>query len=147
MTTISEIDLSQACGDYMVANTPLFLIRKFRASAAVRRIADTMSGAEITAALQEYATRQPETLRDAVVPYACLVALSMQNNIQGLRDAASIAAVPEHKWFNYIRSVLLQMATVSTHANIHVPNAVLERPPVYAGTRTSIVNIQFPLES
>jgi len=121
MTKIADIDLTLAERDFTVANTPLFLLRRLQRDSAVRRISESMTTEEILSYIRDYVTKEPATVREAVLPYACLVALSIKPDIFGLKNATLIVPHAWHRWFNYMRTVLVQLSQHISRAEFKVP--------------------------
>jgi hypothetical protein len=106
MSTPNTINLDQAAATFAISNTPLFLLRRLRADAAVKEISTAWKPKDILKALKSAGKKKPQTLNDAVAPYVYLVALSFNDDVAFLRKAASIA-VPHHRWYSYIAQVLI----------------------------------------
>jgi hypothetical protein len=124
MTTIDNISLSLAERDFLVANTPMFLVRKLQANSSIRRIGAEMSSEDILSALRDVAQRKPETLRDEVMPYALLVALFEKRDFNALRSSTLISANWHHRWFDYIRTALIQLFQPTQQFDIPVPGTL-----------------------
>jgi hypothetical protein len=104
---LRSADLSRAQSAFMVANSPLFLLRKLREDPTVAEIAKKTRTTTILSQLRQSLSRESRTLRTAVAPYVYLVALSMQPDIKYLVHASKLSA-PHHTWFSFLSDVLLK---------------------------------------
>src|SRR5436309_2500197 len=103
------INFRQAQGSFLIANTPIFLLRKLQADAAVQRLAASMTGEQLLAGLRTVSATEPQTLEQAVLPYIFLVALSFRMDEPALlRRATLVTPHSAHRWFDYIRTILIQ---------------------------------------
>jgi hypothetical protein len=132
MKKLQEIDLKQACSVFAVANTPLFLLRKLRQDASVLEISRSFSGEEILGHLRDLISREPETMLDHTLPYVCLVALALKDDDRDLKRAMTIPAPTKWNWFDYIRKVLVETYTPTTHTTLWVPGQA-ESYPISTG--------------
>jgi hypothetical protein len=119
---LRALDLKQAASDFVVANSPLFLLRKLRANPVTTDIARGASPSVVLNALENSLKRRPRTRRSAIKAYVYLVALSMMPNTSHLKKAAALAA-PHHEWFEYLAGVLLKTQTSTSVATIQMPVA------------------------
>jgi hypothetical protein len=125
---VSDLDLTQASRAYGVANTPPFLVRKLQADPGVRAIGETCKAEDILTALRSAVVAEQDSPVDSVRPYALLVALWFKPEIEHLKEAARISALP-YRWFSYIAELLIQnFAPVQTQT-IQVPG-LLSAPSV-----------------
>lgn len=146
MTAIPDIDLERAESDFMVSNTPTFLVRKLQANSGVQRIAREISKDEILAVLGQFASKEPTNLRESVTPYALLVALSMKPDISGLQAAELVSADPSHRWFDYIRRALLQLYRPTARVEMRVPARAIPQLRTPPTTTTSSIQIKVPAQ-
>jgi hypothetical protein len=108
MITPATHDLRNAEAALAVANTPLFLIRKLSDDPNVRAISHSLSGEQILDTLRASVEGRPQTLFQAVVPFVCLVALSLLEDDSYLQASKGIQPSYEDDWFAYAREVLVQ---------------------------------------
>jgi hypothetical protein len=106
------VDLSQAERDYLISNTPLFLLRKLQGNPVVQQISQNTSRAVLLSTLRTSLKREPRTLKTAVRPYAFLVALAMKRGGE-IKEIAKWKA-PHHRWFNFMATVLSTTSTTPT---------------------------------
>lgn len=139
----NDFDLTQAGQSYAVANTPLFLMRKLQFDPEVRAIGDTRSAQEILEALTQAINAVPTSPAEAVRPYAFLVALSQQSEIEPLHQAGSLAA-PLYDWFGYIAGILIETFSPVQSEIIQLPGQ-LAAPPVSVKTTTPANRIELVL--
>jgi hypothetical protein len=140
MNTISEIDLTQACEAFAIANTPLFLVRKLQADPAVHATSQRFSGQQLLDGLREVLREEPKGIIDSVRPYALLVALSLQGDIEHLRAASQISA-KGWDWFEYIAAFLVETFSPITTEIIRVPGE-LEAPSISYASEAQVLHIE-----
>ena len=106
-----DFNLDEAEAAFAAANTPLYLVRKLKADPAVQAISRIVKPDQILMELERTAGKNPTNLREAVVPFICLVALQMQPSDDFLLRTTKI--IPSHgaDWFRTIRQVLLETFT------------------------------------
>lgn len=110
--------------DLLVANTPLFLLRKLRTNQTVAEIAQFSRGSLVLSALKEALKQEPKTLRKTVLPYVYLVALSMMPESSFLQSAAKFKS-PHHDWYSYLVEALIQSYRPATIKTIEIPTKLL----------------------
>jgi hypothetical protein len=125
-----DVDLKNAQAAFAVANTPLFLVRKLQEDPTVRALANKVRGDELLRELEMSAQRKPQTIREAVIPYVCLVALSFYDNASYLRRSISIRLEYEDYWFDYIRRVLIQTYRPTQIYTTPVPHIKISQPQI-----------------
>ena len=103
---LKNVDLEEATKSYIVANTPLFLLRKLSEDPIVQRIAATLSHEQLAAALEASLIKKPRSLEAQVKPFVYLVAMAEKEDYSALSVAANLNA-PYHEWFNYLANALL----------------------------------------
>jgi hypothetical protein len=130
---LRSADLSRAQSAFLVANSPLFLLRKLRDDPAVVMIAKYAVPTAILKQLRQSLSRPPRALHTAVAPYVYLVALSMQPDIRYLHEASELSA-PHHAWFRYLSGVLLQTYKPTTVQMVTLPSKEAERGSINASS-------------
>lgn len=123
-----------AASALMLANTPLFLLRKLKADSLTMELARTLSDDEIISELMAAVRDKPTDIDEAVRPYVYLVALSFKGNASSLKRAVDLDA-PYAEWFKYLANYLSQslfptsrqtvsllLPTVSMPNEIHQPS-------------------------
>jgi hypothetical protein len=116
-----DANLNVAAGALVVANTPLYLIRKLRSDASVQGLSREFNGQALRDALRLTASTRPVDHVSAVKPYAFLVALAMKPSGDELRDSMNIVAHPAYEWFDFIRRALVENTSGINLVNIIVP--------------------------
>jgi hypothetical protein len=106
MTALHDYNYRNAASALLLANTPLFLLRKLRSDPVVAAIVHDLTEDEIIRGLRTAAKEKPNDILEAVRPYVYLVALSLKGNAGSLKQAADIQA-PHADWFSYIANSLL----------------------------------------
>jgi len=137
---IQSVDTAQAEREYMIANTPLFFLKKLRANPGIRELSRRFSAQEILAALPRLTASKPTSLSEAVLPYVLLVALSQNGRVMDLRAASDIAA-PHHDWYKVISKVLAETSNTDTINKLYVSSQTMLRPQL-SGSSTSKTQIQ-----
>jgi hypothetical protein len=145
MKSQHDYNYSSAEAAFVTANTPLFLLRKLRSDPVVRAMALDLSEDEIISALRSAVGQKPTDIREAVLPYLYLVALSIKGKVAPLKQAVDIVA-PHAEWFKYIGNYLLQSFTPSTTqvVSILMPKVVLPQPPTPSSSTTTVKKIKYP---
>jgi hypothetical protein len=100
------IDTSSAEANFVVANTPNFLVRKFKDDSAARALSKSLAGKELLESYRVAVMIEPETLRQLVTPYLLLSAMYLKQAIPDLRDAAAFPSLPNYKWMATFRQIL-----------------------------------------
>lgn len=140
----NDFDLTDASLVYAVSNTPLFLVRKLQADPVVRAIGEGCSGEEIIQALRAAVATEPQDARQAVRPYAYLVALWYKPELDHLLEAAKTPA-PHHSWFTYIASALIATFSPVQKQLITVPGQ-LGSPTMFTSSpsQTTTIIMTYP---
>jgi hypothetical protein len=110
MRALDQINLQEAEAIFAAANTPLFLLRELRSTEVVRRISSNLDVATIFRELKSACGKRPKTIREAVLPYVLLCALSLTNDETLKKKAAHIAA-PYYAWYYGLAQVLITSYT------------------------------------
>jgi hypothetical protein len=118
-TTIRNVNYDTAIANFVVANTPIFLLRKLRSDSCVWRLAQLCSADELFSELAASLANKPESLADAVKPYALVAALAQKGDLTLLREIAKHPA-PFSDWFSEITNILIQ-TTESTATTFFMP--------------------------
>jgi hypothetical protein len=106
MNSLTDVNLQNACRDYVVSNTPLFLVGRLKEDPAVQQMSREFSSSELLSGIRESVPLQPTEVLDQVRPYAYLVALWLKRSLPELRAAAELDA-PYTDWFAYIGTYLV----------------------------------------
>lgn len=125
----SNVDLKAAEGDFAVANTPLFLLRKLRMDESVQRLAHTTPSTKLLRLLSDTLKVRPRSLRASVVPYVCLVALSLRGDFVALRKASKFRA-PYSPWYKYLAEVIMQTAIPTNSWSTTSPISAMKEPAI-----------------
>jgi predicted nucleic acid-binding protein len=120
MIDLDEQSFISAARDNLVANTPLFLLKKLRQDSSVIALSKRHSASEILAALQ-ITLRRSDLPRNSVQPHILLVALSLKKDRKFLNLALSLEA-SQFRWYKDIATALLQKMVAETNSTITVPN-------------------------
>jgi hypothetical protein len=141
MSMPPDFNLDSAEAAYAVANTPLYLLRKLQGDPVSQSLKERMTADDILTAFRAAATTEPQTLRDLVLPYVYLAALSLQQELGALRKSTEVVPRPEYKWLDYIRRVLIEnyrpTSRVVVPGPVEMPRLMTARSS--ASTNTAIV--------
>jgi hypothetical protein len=127
-----DVDLKNAQAVFAVANTPLFLVRKLQEDPTVHALAHKLHGDDLLRELEMSVQQRPETIREAVIPYVCMVALSLYPDASYLSKSVSVQPKYQDDWFDYIRTALIQLyrstqiQTVKVPAHVRGPRPMLQ---------------------
>jgi hypothetical protein len=100
------IDTSNAEATFVIANTPNFLVRKFKQESAALALSKSLSGQQLLEHYRAAVSAEPKNLRELVMPYLILSAMYLKPSIPELRDAAVFPALPNYKWLATFRQIL-----------------------------------------
>ncbi len=98
MSIPAWIDTSNVEANFVVANTPNFLVRRLKEDKATPLLSQAVSGEELLKTYVAAIQREPNTIRELVTPYLCLAALSLKPEMKFLKDAQEFRADPLYKW-------------------------------------------------
>jgi hypothetical protein len=132
-----DVDLKNAQSVFAVANTPLFLVRKLQEDPTVHALANRLHGDDLLRELEMSVQRRPETLREAVIPYVCLVALSLYSDASFLNNSMSVRLNYEDDWFDYIRTVLIQTYRPTHVYAIPAPHIGTPQPEIKSSSAST----------
>lgn len=135
-----DFDLSQASESYLLANTPLFLIRKLQTDPIVQDISRSFSSKDILDALKISLRRYPSSIEEAVWPYLLVTALFLNGNTSDLQEAAGLTAT-NSKWYNYVAATLLARSSPLSHTTVDVPLETSPKVVEWSDLPTSIATV------
>jgi hypothetical protein len=101
------IETARAESNYVVANTPSFLVRRFKEDKASFLLSQSLSEPDLLKLFASSAGSEPTSLRELVTPYLCLVALSLKPDVKYLRDATSFTPHTNYKWLRSFTRILI----------------------------------------
>jgi hypothetical protein len=119
------IDTSNAEATFVIANTPNFLVRKFKQESAARALSKSLSGKKLLDSYRAAVVVEPENLRQLVTPYLLLSAMYLKQSIPELRDAATFPALPNYKWIATFRQILEDTFSPTEIVKFELPNFVV----------------------
>jgi hypothetical protein len=131
-----QINLTETANIYLIANTPIFLIRRLQADSSVYALAQLCTASDLYDAIVSSLAKPPEDPIEAVRPFAFLVALRIQNCAQLFYKAAELPA-PHLPWF----STVARMLGVTFVPNANVTMTVTPPPSLtdFSGSTTRTV--------
>ena len=101
------LDTTTVESNFVIANTPNFIVRRIKEDKVATLLSQSLSAPALLKMFLETASKEPQTLRDLVAPYICLAALSLKSDVKYLRDAATFAARPQYKWLRACAQILI----------------------------------------
>jgi hypothetical protein len=128
MTSLNRVKLFEAEQAYATANTSSFLMRKLRADPVVKNLRAIFGSPALLNAVKAALRKRPQTLTDAVRPYAYLVALSFDSDASYLRDAAKLRA-PHAEWYQSIARALVELQIPVRYTTVNVPVQINKNVP------------------
>jgi hypothetical protein len=147
MTAQRNLSYRNAASALLLANTPLFLLRKLQSDSAVAETARNLTDDGIMRALKMSAQQQPTGISEEVLPYVYLVALSLKGNRALLKQAADID-VPYAEWFKYIANYLVKSGTPTSTKTVSIilsPKPTIESGIITSSSlNTNVANIKVP---
>ena len=102
---------------YGVANTPMFIVRKFKTDPLVIGISQQNSANDILAELTASLANAPTTARERIIPFALLVALSLKADRRVVESAIELPCAG-YRWYKLVGETLLQSMTNVTRGTI-----------------------------
>jgi hypothetical protein len=138
-----KIDLSSAEQTFAISNTPLFLLHKLRADPVVQQFGrSSVTSEAILKKIESCLQRKPRNLRDAVEPYAYLVALSFRRDSSLLQKAGELPTL-YFDWYHYIANALFESFQPTSIFNINVPGTIVA-PGLSTNTGSPTTRILLP---
>jgi len=129
-----EINLTETANIYLVANTPIFLIRRLQADPSVFALAQRCEAQDLYDSIVSSLAKSPENPVEAVRPFAFLVALRIQNSAELFYRAAELPA-PHLPWFSTVARML--GVTFVPNANVSMTVTRLPTLTYTSGSATS----------
>jgi hypothetical protein len=105
----------------------MFLLRKLRSDSSVWRLVQLCSAEELFSDLMASLANKPESLVDAIKPYALVVALAQKGNVALLREIVKHPA-PFSDWFSEIANILIQTSEPTETTVITPPQYYMVQP-------------------
>jgi hypothetical protein len=122
------LNLDEAEKAFAVANTPLFLLRKLQSDQNIASWADQEKDAvNVYKCIESALKIVPNTFREAVLPYALLVAISRKEDPALLRKAGELTA-EHYPWFRYLSTALIANFRSTSVQTIHTSQRQVNPP-------------------
>lgn len=115
------ISTANAEANFVVANTPNFLIRKMRDDPAALALSQSLSGQQILEIFKAGVASEPATMRELVIPYLCLSALSRKETASYLIAATAVASAEQFKWMAAYNKILVETYRPTSRQVFQVP--------------------------
>lgn len=125
MISLDDLSLSSVEMAYIVANTPSFIVRKFRDDPVVRELAKSSKTSDLKEALRNCLAAAPETMRQLVSPFVFASALNLQGEVQEISDLLSLDASS----YPGLREVLIILSR-KTKSNTSVTFNIQAKPTI-----------------
>jgi hypothetical protein len=145
MSVLDDVDVQPYFAPYLLANTPLFLFKRFRAIETTRALAERFTPGELVDAFNEHANRHEHVNDDDLVrAYLALTALSFSKRAEA-ENASQRLRLQRAPWASSIlRSALAApTATAVETMLVSAPRAVIVGP----GAPTDNAPVRFELKS
>lgn len=130
---LAGVDLTEAGNTYLIANTPLFLLRRLQEDPAPDLLAQYFSSEELLSDLRRTLDESPENPVQAVRPFVYLLALRYQA-LRGMLSAESFfeaARLPSqfHPWYATVARTLEATFVPQVNETVWVSKATLLESP------------------
>ncbi len=141
MIDLDKTDFNSASSAYLVANTPLFLLRKLREDPNIGELARSVTSEQLFDALKYAAQKDANTLADRVRPFILLVALAIKGDINRLRETTGVRPPIRADWFDYLCRVLIETHRPTMRSTIKLATAKLHGTSASNSGATEVVEI------
>jgi hypothetical protein len=108
------IDTTNVETNFVVANTPNFIVRRIREDKAPHLLSQNFSAEQLLKMYVEASAKKPDNLRELVTPYLLLSALWLKTDIKYLRDAIVFSPHPQYKWLRAFAQILIDTFRATT---------------------------------
>jgi hypothetical protein len=132
------IDTSALEASFVVANTPSYLVRRFKEDKAPQLLRDKASGDDLVSMFVGAIASEPGTMRELVAPYLFLCALAFKPDIKFLRAASEKERNPAYKWLPQFAEILIQEYRPLVVKEFR-PNVAIN-PAISLGSNASVNN-------
>jgi hypothetical protein len=119
-----------------LANTPSYLMRRFKEDQAPTLLRDIASGDDLVHMFKSAISREPDSMKEMVAPYLCLCAMSLKPDIKFLRAVAGAEGHAAYKWLRQCAEVLIQEFRPVIVREFK-PGVTFNSPSVSIGSNTS----------
>jgi hypothetical protein len=105
----SWLDTRNIEAQFVIANTPNFIVRRLKEDKVPYLLSKSMAPDQLLKLFIETSRMEPENLRELVTPYICLSALSLLNDGKYLKDAQTFTSAAHHqyKWLRAYTQILI----------------------------------------
>lgn len=119
MIDFSGYNFTKAEAAYVVANTPLFIVRNLKSDPAVIKVAGSFSVKQIVDEIRERLGTPPGTARDRIIPFILLGALAVRQERAAIAEVATIESA-SYRWFKPVVESLLATVRPVARSTIQV---------------------------
>jgi len=129
MINIDSYDLNTVESVYIVANTPMYIVRNLSADDTVRKIALSHCSSDLINALKVCLQSAPTSSKERAWPFALLIALGLKQDRTAILEAAEIPSVA-YRWYKPVAEALLHKIkhTSVTTINVDGPKLTASTP-------------------
>lgn len=138
LTILNEPQLARI---YLVANTPSYLYRHFRADSSVLEIAKRNTIDDLVSFAASIANAPKRTLRDVVSAYAALVALTFKNQHEVSEKTADVS-FENLDWARRIVDLGGYNQTRNVKIDINIPPRVEQQSPDRSSRNPSTIPVK-----
>ncbi len=139
---LANASLANARSIFVVANTPLYLLRHLVVDPVVAKLHGEIGPTKLFELIKAAISKEPQSFDDLVRPYVMLVALARGPNAALLRKASELNA-PHHEWFQYIARTLLSNATSNNTITIS-PSPQVNSGTISTASLSTTVQLVIP---
>jgi len=138
MIEISENKFIFAAQANLVANTPLFLLKKLQQDESVLAFSQKHSAEEILAELEKV-YQDPDLSINSVLPHILLVALSMNDDRTYLKRASNLGN-RKFRWYREIANLLIKDQITKIDSTINFPIINIQNNNI--NNNSSLINLE-----
>jgi hypothetical protein len=140
---IEELDIKNLTSNFLFANTPGFLYKKFRQNRSIEEISKNYSTKEILDSLNEILKTENLDLNQLVMCNALLISLTLKDDFGSL-DALKSIDLSKLEWGNQIRNIYINTRRATnviepkiTYGEL-IPDAIKTSSPSKVTTKNAI---------
>lgn len=146
MTQLSAAELDQLAPIYLVANTPEYLYRRFRAESAIQRLAEQSKPADLVNLILQVDRSAERAVHKVVAAYAATVGLTLQDSREVLRALEGFE-VTNLNWVDKILQLWDQNRTATTLETVAVRRPKILEPSTVSDITESRTRIKLSGDS
>jgi hypothetical protein len=142
MSIRDHVDLKRAAQIYVVANTPTYLVRRFKAELSLRGLLIKMGPQAVLAEFNAAVAAEPSNIQDLVTPYVALATLSLSEDLSFLKAVPRQLPVLTYKWLDEIRDYLIETYDPIKFYSIQAPPQTAPEPLFSSSSASTTTSYQ-----